>query len=77
VRSNEFFVNGAIWGTAAVLVSWGLAVGTLAWLEALLIMAAVAWPFALFYCLRFDGLYGFLMKAYVVAFPVAVYFWFF
>jgi len=40
-------------------------------------MALVAWPLATFYCLRFDGLFGFLMKAYVVAFPVAVFFWFF
>jgi hypothetical protein len=77
VRSPEFFVNGAIWGTAAVLVAWGLAVGTLAWLDAALIMALVAWPLSTFYCLRFDGLFGFLMKAYVVALPVALFFWFF
>jgi hypothetical protein len=77
VKSPEFFVNGAIWGIAAVLVAWGLAAGTLAPLDAALIMAAVAWPLALFYCLRFEGLFGFLMKVYVVAFPVAMYFWYF
>jgi len=77
VKTPEYFVNGTIWGIAAVLVSWGLAAGTLTWLDATLIMALVAWPLTTFYCLRFDGLFGFLMKAYVVAFPVAIYFWFF
>jgi hypothetical protein len=74
VRSPEFFVNGAIWGVVAVLVSWGLANGTLSWLDATLILAAVAWPFALFYCLRFSGLFGFILKLYAVAFPVALFF---
>jgi hypothetical protein len=77
VRSPEFFVNGAIWGVVVVLLSWGLANGILSWLDAALITAAVAWPFAIFYCLRFDGLFGFLMKAYVVAFPVGIFFWVF
>jgi len=77
VKSPEFFVNGAIWGVVAVLVSWGLANGTLYWLDATLITAAVAWPFALFYCLRLSGLFGFFLKVYVAAFPVAIFFWFF
>jgi len=72
VGSREYFVNGAIWGIVAILLAWGVSTGTLSWLDAALIAAVVAWPFAVFYCFRVSGLVGILMKLYALA-PLVVF----
>lgn len=68
---REYFINSAIWVAVAVLVAWGLSKGTLSGFDAALIVAAAAWPFAAFYCLRFSGLPGLILKLYAAA-PVFV-----
>lgn len=70
--SREYFINGAIWGVTAMLLAWGVSNGTLSRLDAALIAAAVAWPFALFYCFRVSGPFGLLIKLYALAPPVVV-----
>jgi hypothetical protein len=72
VGSREYFINGAIWGIAAILLAWGVSTGTLSWRDAALIAAVVAWPFAVFYCFRVSGMVGLLMKLYALAPLVAL-----
>jgi hypothetical protein len=77
VGSREYFINGAIWGIVAILLAWGVSSGTLSRLDAALIAAVVAWPFAVFYCFRVSGPVGLLMKLYALAplvLLVAMYF---
>ncbi len=70
--SREYFINGAIWAIVAVLLAWGVSARTITRVDAALIAAAVAWPFAVFYCFRVEGLFGLLLKLYAFAPPVAL-----
>jgi hypothetical protein len=80
MKSPEYFINSAIWMVVAILLVWGVSVETLSRFDALLIAAVVAWPFAAFYCFRFEGVVGLLMKLYaaapVVVGPVVYFFYF-
>jgi hypothetical protein len=77
VKSPEYFINPAIWAVVAILLGWGVSAGTLSRFDAALIASIVAWPFAAFYCFRFEGLVGLLMKLYVVA-PLVIFpLWYF
>ena len=72
VNYRQYFINGAVWGIVAILLAWGVSTGTLSRLDAALIAAFVAWPFAVFYCFRVSGLVGWLMKLYAFASPVVL-----
>jgi len=74
---REYFVNGAIWGIAIILLGWGVWSGTLSRLDAALIAAVLFWPFALFYCFRVSGARGMLMKLYAFAPPLIAAAWYF
>ncbi len=67
MKSPEYFINTAIWGIVTILLAWGVSVGTSSRFDATLIAAVVAWPFAAFYCFRFEGVVGLLMKLYALA----------
>lgn len=77
MKSPEYFINPAIWAVVAILLAWGVSAGTLSRLDAGLIAAVVAWPFAAFYCFRFEGLVGLLMKLYALAPFVIFPLWYF